>query len=386
MIKLAVDTIDKKDTDALAAWLQTEPFLTKGSLVEEFESKFAAWMGTSYAVMVNSGSSANLLMLSALLCSGQLKRGDSVVIPAVCWATDLAPLMQLGLNPIICEVNLTNASVSLFDLEVIFQNKKPKALILVSILGMPPDMEEITFMCRKHNVILLEDACESLGSKSNGFNLGTFGLMSTMSMYFGHHISTIEGGMIFTSDVVLYSILKMIRAHGWDRDLPEEEKKDLMEIHDVKEFDAKFTFYHPGYNVRPTEINAFLGLRQLDKIQHIIEKRKENFAFYQKHLTKALWKPVIPKEDLVSSLGYPIIHSRRNDICKALLAADVECRPFISGNIARQPVWLKAYGPLKYLPNADKIHDCGMYLPNHPFMNEDDVFYICDIINKTIES
>ena len=153
MIKLAVDTIDRLDFQALSLWLSSEPFLTKGPLVEEFEAKFAEYMGTDYAVMVNSGSSANLLMLSALLCSGQLKKGDRVVIPAVCWATDLSPVMQLGLIPILCDVNLHNAAVCLKDLERVIKDHKPKVLMLVSILGMPPDMEEIVFLTRKYNVI-----------------------------------------------------------------------------------------------------------------------------------------------------------------------------------------------------------------------------------------
>jgi CDP-6-deoxy-D-xylo-4-hexulose-3-dehydrase len=385
MIKLAADTIDTDDFRALSTWLKGEPFLTKGPLVEEFEEQFAAWMGVKFAVMVNSGSSANLLMIQALLCSGQLKKGDKVVLPAVCWATDLAPLMQLGLIPVVCDVNLQNAAVLATDLETIFQKEAPKALLLVSILGMPPAMEEILFLTRKYNVILLEDTCESLGSRSDGFLLGSFGLMSTMSMYFGHHISTIEGGMIFTSDPVLASILKMIRAHGWDRDLSEEEKKLFRDIHEIKDFDARFTFYYPGFNVRPTEINAFLGLRQLKKLENIIVKRKENFEFYQEYVKNNQWKPLIPKEDLVSSLGYPIIHSKRDKIAKALIDAGVECRPFISGNIARQPVFTLNYGYEKLLlPNADRIHDYGMYVPNHPYMGKDEVFFIADIINKVI--
>jgi CDP-6-deoxy-D-xylo-4-hexulose-3-dehydrase len=385
MIKLAVDTIDKVDLLALSVWLQTNPFLTKGPLVEEFEQKFAAYMGTEYAVMVNSGSSANLLMIAALLYSGRLKKGDRVVIPAVCWATDLAPIMQLGLTPIVVDVNLQNASASIESLEAAFRDNDPKALLLVSILGMPPAMEEIVFLTRKYDVILLEDNCESLGSKSDGFMLGTYGLMSSMSMYFGHHISTIEGGMVFTSDYELYSILKMIRAHGWDRDLLESEKKSLREANEVKEFDSKFTFYYPGFNVRPTEINAFLGLRQLNKVDNIVLKRKENFEFYQEYIKNDQWKPLIPKEDLVSSLGYPIIHTKRDKIAEALIKAGVECRPFISGNIARQPVFINEYGRLD-LPNADRIHDYGMYLPNHPSMGKDEIFYIAEIVNRVTNS
>jgi CDP-4-dehydro-6-deoxyglucose reductase, E1 len=381
MIKLAVDTIDNSDLRALTDWISTRPQLTKGDLVIEFEKKIAGWIGVKEAVFVNSGSSANLLMLYGLMCSGLLKKGDKVVIPAICWATDIAPIIQLGLEPIVVDVNLRNVGADTKTLEEIFSKKKPAALLLVSVLGMAPDMEEIAYLCDKYKVTLLEDNCESIGSTYDGHKLGTFGYASTISTYFGHHMSTIEGGVVFTNDEVFAEILRMIRAHGWDRDLPESSKNAFRFASDISDFNARYTFYFPGFNFRPTEINAFLGLRQLEKLDSFIERRKENFAFYQEYIHNEEWKPLIPIENLVSNLGYPLIHKKRNKIAAALDAVEVECRPFISGNIVKQPAF-RHYFNNPTLPNADLIHELGMYLPNHSELSKEELYIICQTVNK----
>lgn len=380
MIKLASDTIDNDDLSALTSWISTRPQLTKGKLVVEFEKKFAEYMGMSEAIFVNSGSSANLLLLSGLICQGVLRKGDKVIIPAICWATDISPVMQLGLEPVIVDVNMRNIGIDVAGMEEAFKKHKPKALLLVSVLGMPPDMEEIVYLCRKHDVILLEDACESLGSRYEDQLIGSFGYASTMSTYFGHHISTIEGGVIFTNDTHFANILRMVRAHGWDRDICDDQRDALRGHFNISDFDSRYTFYYPGYNFRPTEIGAFLGLRQLDKLEGFIEKRSQTFGYYQNYIINNEWKPVIPIENLVSNLGYPIIHSKRDRIARALEAAGVECRPFISGNIVRQPAFRHIVcGPL---PNADLIHEKGMYIPNHSNLTADELYTVYTTINK----
>ena len=214
MINLVNDTINKKDIDRLIGWLKTYPRLTKGPVTKQVEDKWSKWIGRKYSVFCNSGSSANLLMLLALMEMGRLNKDDSVVVPALAWATDLSPVMQLGLNPIICDVNLEDLSVDLHQLEQIFINDRPKALMLVSVLGLVPKMDKIVNLCEKHGVILLEDTCESMGSKFEDKNLGTFGCMSSFSTYFGHHISTIEGGFISTDDKEVYDVLVAVRSHG----------------------------------------------------------------------------------------------------------------------------------------------------------------------------
>ena len=202
MIKLVNDTINNDDIDQLINWLKTYPRLTKGQLTLDLETKWSKWLGTNYSVFCNSGSSANLLMLWTLVEANRINKNSKVVVPSAAWATDLSPVIQLGMTPILCDINLNDLSVDLNHLEEIFKTSKPEVLLLVSVLGLVPNMERIVKLCEDYNVILLEDTCESMGSKLNiGHNpamkkLGTFGLMSSFSTYFGHHISTIEGGFV----------------------------------------------------------------------------------------------------------------------------------------------------------------------------------------------
>ena len=195
MITLVKDTIDNKDIDQLIDWLKTYPRLTKGTVTLELEEKWSKWLGRKYSVFCNSGSSANLLMLSALGESIGYKH-CKVVVPSVAWATDLAPVMQLGMTPILCDSNMDDLSVDLEHLEKIFKEEDPSVLMLVSVLGLVPNMDKIVDMCMQYDVALLEDTCESMGCEYKGQKLGTFGMMSSFSTYFGHHISTIEGGFI----------------------------------------------------------------------------------------------------------------------------------------------------------------------------------------------
>ena len=221
MIKLVSDTIDRQDIDALVDWLQQDPIprLTKGELTIQLEEKWAKKIGTKYSVFVNSGSSSILLTLAALKESGKLKN-NKIVVPALSWATDVSSPMLLGYDVSMCDCNLQDLSCDLESLETKFKEDVPAVLILVSPLGLVPNMDKVIELCDKYDVILLEDVCESMGSKYNDKYLGSFGFASFFSMYFGHHLSTIEGGFINTNDEEFYHMLLMMRSHGWDRDLP----------------------------------------------------------------------------------------------------------------------------------------------------------------------
>jgi len=212
-ITLVKDTIDNGDIDVLIEWLKTYPRLTKGQKTIEFEEMWSKWIGCKYSVFVNSGSSANLLMLYALLELYNL-RNKKIVVPSLGWATDLAPVIQFGFEPLLVDIDKSNLAVDVDHLEEIFIAEKPAAMLLVSVLGLSPRMNEIVELCKKHGVILLEDNCESQGTKYNGVKLGNFGLMSAFSTYFGHTMSTIEGGMICTNDKEVYDMLKQLRSHG----------------------------------------------------------------------------------------------------------------------------------------------------------------------------
>ena len=382
MIKLVNDTIDNNDIDKLIEWLQTYPRLTKGELTIKFEEKWSNWLGVKHSVFCNSGSSANLLMLWALVEANRISRDSKVVVPSLAWATDLSPVIQLGMTPILCDINLEDLSVDLDDLEKIFKESKPEVLLLVSVLGLVPDMVKISKLCKKYNVILLEDTCEGMGSECGNKKLGTFGLMSSFSTYFGHHISTIEGGLVSTNDTELFEILKSIRSHGWDRDASDDYKAKLRKEWDTSEFDALYTFYHSGFNLRSTDLQAFIGLGQIDKLDSICEKRNDNFKIYQKELKN--FRPYVWEwaEDFISNFAYPVIADdveERDEIIKRLQEANIEVRPMICGSMGTQPFYMKKYGD-NILLNANVVDKTGFYVPNHPGLSKDDIIKICDII------
>ena len=383
MITLVKDTIDNKDIDKLIDWLKTYPRLTKGKVTLELEEKWSKWLGRKYSVFCNSGSSANLLMLSALKESGYMKN-NKVVVPSVAWATDLAPVMQLGFEPILVDSNMEDLSVDLEHLEKIFKEEKPSALMFVSVLGLVPDMDRIMDLCVKHSVTLLEDTCESMGCEYKGKKLGTFGMMSTFSTYFGHHISTIEGGFISTDDFGLYELLVSLRSHGWDRDLSKHSQKVLQKDWNVSEFDAMYTFYYPGYNLRSTDLQAYIGLSQIDKLNEWGVRRAKNFKLYQNNIKNDYWKVKPQTDSFISNFAYPVIHPNRDKIVKKLQEKNIEVRPMICGSMGTQPFYVKKYGRLE-LPNVSIIDKYGFYIPNHPYLTEGQIFQILNIVNKEIQ-
>lgn len=384
-VNLVEDTIDRNDIRNLIEWLETFPRLTKGPLTVEFEKKWASYMGSKESVFVNSGSSANLVMLQVLIETGRIKKGSKVVVPALAWATDLSPVVQLGLEPIICDCNMEDLSVDLDHLEKICAIEKPSALMFVSVLGLVPDMDRLTSICDDHDVILLEDTCESFGSKFKGNNLGTFGLMSTFSTYFGHHLSTIEGGVICTNDSTVAEASRCIRNHGWDRDFSDDKKKELRDKWGVSKFDSLYTFYMHGFNVRSTDLQAFIGIGQLDKADRINTVRERNFRVYQDNIENNFWKPIYRENSFVSNFAYPLIHPKRDDIVSALMKNNVEVRPLICRSMGVQPFYVKDYGKV-VLPNAATVDKFGMYIPNHPDLSEDHIIKVCEIVNSITKS
>ena len=380
MIRLAEDTIDKQDIDNLIGWLQTYPRLTKGDVTIEFEKKWSKFIGTKYSVFVNSGSSANLLMLAAYIFSENFIRNKKIVIPGLSWATDLAPAMQLGLMPILCDINLNNLSVDLDCLDQIFKEHNPGCLMLVSVLGLVPEMDQIKQLCEKYNVVLFGDHCESFGSKFNGKILGNCGeFASTFSLYFGHHLSTIEGGMICTNDEEFYNALIMMRSHGWTRELSEERQKHYQEAWKVNDFDNLYTFYHPGFNLRSTDLQAFIGLGQLDKAHDICQKRNRKFKAFTTWCTKN--KLHLETSDFVSLFAYPFLTDKKSEMIQKLKENGIDCRPLICGSMGKQPMFVKTYGEVE-LPNCNIVDEQGLYVPCHDKLSYDDVEKICSVLNQ----
>ena len=381
-IKLVNDTITYEDLKDLSDWLLTNPRLTKGEKTLEFEAAWSAWQGRKHTVFVNSGSSANLAMIYALMLSGRLNN-KKIVVPAISWVTTVAPIIQLGLDPIMCDADAETLGVDIDRLRKLFEEHRPSALFIVHVLGIPNKMNEILDLCEKYRVILLEDSCESMGSTYDGIKTGNFGLMSSFSTYYGHHFSTIEGGMINTDDEELFNILLSIRSHGWDRDLPEDERKRLREEEGVTEFRALYTFYHPGFNLRSTDLQAFIGINQLKRLDNIVSIRNKNFRLYDSLVSNNYWKIKEDKNIFISNFAYPYINEKTKfDVAvKELQNNGVEIRPLVCGSIAEQPFW-KKLNKKDAAPFAKIVHNQGLYLPNNPQISEEQITFICNILNR----
>jgi len=381
-INLVKDTIDIGDINKLIEWLKTNPKLTKGELTIEFEKLWSKWLGCKYSIFVNSGSSANLAAIYSLILSGKLKN-NKIIVPAVSWVTTVTPAIQLGLTPIMCDCDIDNLGLDINHLKKLIKEENPSVIILVHVLGFPNHMDEIIKLCDENNILLIEDTCESIGSKYNNKHLGLFGNLSTFSFYFGHHMSTIEGGMISTDDEELYHILLSIRSHGWDRDLPKSKQKELREKYKINEFKSLYTFYYPGFNLRATDLQAFIGIQQMEKLSNIIESRNKNYLTYINNIKNNFWSISPPKNSYISNFSYPIISKNINKLIISLNENKIECRPLICGSINEHPFWYERYGK-QDLPNSKLVHEYGLYIPNNHQMTEEEINKVIKVINENI--
>jgi CDP-6-deoxy-D-xylo-4-hexulose-3-dehydrase len=378
-IPLIKDTINDKDIESLISWLKTNPRLTKGEQNIKFEKLWSEYNGNKFSTYVNSGSSANLIAFYALLLSGRLKN-KKVVVPALSWVTTIAPVIQFGLEPIMCDCNLENLGLDIEHLKKIVKEENPSMIVTVNVLGFANDYQQILEICKNNNIILFEDSCESIGTIYDNKRTGNFGEISTFSYYFGHHISTIEGGMVCTNDEELSDICTSIRSHGWDRDLSDQKKKVLREKNNINNFKSLYTFYYPGFNVRSTDLQAFLGINQLNKIDSIVQRREEIYHLYNDNINVDK-KITLNNHQKISNFAYPIIDRNIDIIIEKLLQNSIETRPLICGSMGKQPYWIERYGNTD-LKNADLINEFGIYLPNNPYMTNENVFEILEIINE----
>tara|TARA_Y100000034_G_scaffold40406_2_gene49821 strand:+ start:2597 stop:3745 length:1149 start_codon:yes stop_codon:yes gene_type:complete len=378
-VNLVKDTIDKSDIDELISWLSTNPRLTKDKETILFEREWSQWQNRNSSIFVNSGSSANFLMFHALLYSGMLKN-KKVVVPSISWVTTVSPAILLGYDPIICDCDDKNLGLSVQDFEKICKKEKPAVAIIVHVLGHSNNMNEILKICKKYGVILLEDCCEAYGTIYNGKKVGNFGLMSSFSFYFGHHMSTIEGGMVSTDNNDLKNILASIRSHGWTRDMDEDVKRKHLNDNNISDFDSLFTFIYPGMNLRSTDLSAFIGRKQLKKLDSNVKNRNHNYQKYKKKLDGQIWVQKSNSE-VVSSLGLGIISESRERIVSNLIRNNIECRPLICGCIQEQPFWnIKK----RKVPNALNVHNNGFYVPCHDKLSDDDINFVCTIVVGSI--
>lgn len=379
---LAEDTIDEKDIEALCKWLQTTPRLTMGSLTAEFEDRCGAYWGRRHAVFCNSGSSANFLMYAALDASGIIKN-KKVIVPSAGWPTTVAPAMQLGFEPIMCEADPETFGLDLNHLESLLKEHNPATVIMVQVLGIPNKMDEILALKEKYGFILLEDACAAMGASYKGKPVGSFGDMSSFSFYFGHQISTIEGGLVLTNNKELSDTLLMLRSHGWDKDLDETARSNKRSKYPdkVSDYHAHFFFQIPGYNLRNTDLGAFLGLRQLAKMDWLIGRRNENHLLYQKLLGPKFSFQKAPENSIICSIHFAMLakdNNAQHEIYKTLLANKIETRIFAAGNLGRHPFWFERYGEF-HAPMADRLYDTGIFLPNHPSLAKESIEFISKV-------
>ncbi len=380
---LAKETITEVEIQRLIEWLKTNPRLTKGELTVEFEKKWAEYIGTKYSVFVNSGSSANLLMIYALKELGRLN--GKVIVPSVGWVTTISPLLQFGIEPVMVDADKKTFGIDLEQTEFLLKTEEISAIIFVQVLGVPHYKEELLRLSEKYNVPLMEDSCAALGSSyEDGTMVGRVGDMSTFSFYFGHQFSTIEGGMINTDDEDLYHMLLMLRSHGWGKDLPKDLYKQKMDDNNVDSFHEPFTFLVPGFNLRSTDLQSYLGLMQVEKADWISEMRTENHIEYAKQLDGHFefqdWGNDNPCSISFGALAESKEH--RKEVVNRLVENNIETRIFSAGNLGLHPFWVNRFGEF-HGEVADKIHSRGFFLPNYPELETEDINFISEVCNET---
>lgn len=367
--ELAVTTWGTEEVEAIQRVIASDRY-TMGPFVAAFEEAFASYQGSRYAVMVNSGSSANLVAVAALFYKkhNPLKRGDEVIVPAISWATTYHPLQQYGLKLRFVDVELDTINIDTSQLEAAI-TPRTRAIVGVSILGNPAALDVMRRFADERGLYFLEDNCESLDAELQSRKTGTFGHIATFSSFFSHHISTMEGGMVATDDRELYELVKSMRAHGWVRDLPADSV-----IFDRKQEDfyEAYRFILPGYNVRPIEMSGAIGLEQLKKLPAMTERRRKNWILFQK-LFAGDNRFIIQRENGKSSaFSFTIVPNpdaglSRIKLLEALKEADIGYRIITGGCFTRHDV-IKYYDYdcVDDLPNANLAHDHGFFVGNHP--------------------
>ena len=354
---------------ALDALLDRE--VTAGRRVRQFEQSFAEFIGSRHAVMVNSGSSANLLALAVLAhgsLAGGLRHGDEVIVPAVAWSTTLAPIIQIGCIPVLVDIDPDTLNLRPDDLADAL-SPRTRGIMPVHLLGNPVAMESVMDFARPRSLWVVEDTCESLGSSIGTRHVGSFGDFGTFSFYFSHHITTIEGGMLITDNDRLADLARSIRAHGWTRDMSNREELERANPW----VDPRFLFVNLGYNLRPTEVNAAFGLVQLERLEEFNERRRENARYLVDALSglSHSMRFVAEQEGGRSTwFGFTVMlpdGDTRRALSRHLEARRIETRPIVAGNLAVQPAFRdNPHRTVGSLANATQVGERGLFIGNHP--------------------
>lgn len=382
---LSDDTWGREEIEAALEVLISRRF-TMGQKTLEFEEKFAKWCGSEHAIMVNSGSSANLLLFAALVYSGRLQPGDEVIVPAVSWSTTYFPIFQHGLALRFVDIDRSTLNLDPALVEAAI-TERTKAVFAVNLLGNPCCFDELRNICGSNNLILLEDNCEALGAKYKGRLTGTFGLAGTFSTFYSHHICTMEGGVVVTDDSELNDYMLSIRAHGWTRNLNHNST-----LYSKKEdpFYERFNFIMPGYNLRPLEIEAAIGIKQIDRIESIISHRRKNAEYFTSKIKELPLFETQKDIDESSWFGFPIIITdpkkiSRDAIVSQLEKNGIETRPIVAGNFVKnKAIEYMNHSIYGTLENADFVHENGFFVGNHSSSNNMEIRELIAVLSNSL--
>jgi CDP-4-dehydro-6-deoxyglucose reductase, E1 len=379
---LATSTWDQLELDAIQSVIDKDSY-TMGNSVREFEEDFCKFIGSKYAVMVSSGSAANLVATAALFYTKNpmLKRGDEVIVPAVSWSTTYFPLQQYGLKLKFVDIDLDTLNYDLQALESAITDNT-KMIMVVNLLGNPNNFDVINGFIKDNSIFILEDNCESMGAKYKGKQTGTFGIMGTFSTFFSHHMATMEGGFVATDDEELYHILLSLRAHGWTRNLPQQNhvanKSDDW-------FEESFRFVLPGYNVRPVEMSGAIGIEQLKKLPSFLKQRRKNAKLFVELFTDHPDFIIQKDTDYSSWFGFSLIikpesNLKRKDVISKLQENNIDCRPIVTGNFTRNEVMKYFnYEIFHDLKNADYLHENGFFVGNSQVNLESEINFLAKL-------
>lgn len=370
---LATSSWDQAEQDALQRVIRSDMY-SMGPEVRKFEEQFAEYFGARHAVMVNSGSSANLLMTGALFYTSndalRLRAGDEVIVPAVSWSTTYYPLAQYGLVQKFVDIDRETLN---YDLDALAEavTDRTRAIMIVNLLGNPNDFDRIREIIGDRQIVLLEDNCESMGATFGGKYTGTFAHVGSFSSFFSHHISTMEGGIVTTDDEELYHIMLSMRSHGWTRHLPRENRVTGTKSDDP--FEESFNFVLPGYNLRPLEMSGALGQEQLKKLPALVEGRRDNARLFVEGLSDHPLFTLQREIGESSWFGFSLLLREEAGVARSALVAELdrlgfECRPIVAGNFAKNPVMRHIPHEIHgSLPNAQYIDANGLFVGNHHY-------------------
>ena len=382
MWKLQENILENKDKEKLVEFINSTERFTQFEKVKLFEKEWSQWQGCKHSTFVNSGSSADLIMLDAVKEYYNLEDNSEVIVPAVTWTTNITSVIQAKMKPVFVDINLNDLS---FDYDKIEKaiSAKTKIILITHLIGISANISKIKEISDKHNLIILEDCCESHGATFEGKKIGNFGIASTFSFYWGHHMTTIEGGMTCTNNGELNDLFILKRSHGLAREL-DSSKHDFYR-EKFPDVDFNFLFLTHGYNFRNTEFHATIGIEQLAHLERYIKIRNQNHLNFLKVIEPIKEKVFYLQVEGISSFCFPFIFKDKRDkdkLQKILTENDIESRPIIGANLLRQPCFHQ-YGKYEEFPNAEIVHKNGFYIGNNQFVNEERLTILNKIIKNT---